>query len=423
MREAAYAGVGKADLAERHAALARWAAPVRRPTHGRQPWAGSPPTTRGTTSWRRTPSGPPGSPTRSSLRPDAPARAVARSAWPRSAGRPAGRSPPASRPWPSSTPSAPPRWPATACRPPTGWCTPARCCSSAGSPTRWPYAEKIAAERRRRPGRPRRRAAAGRAGHRPLGDPARAYRLAGGAAGGHRGPTCPAQRAEAMRRLGMADFLARRLRQASSRFAAAYQVAVGAQRPRGAGVVAAEPGLGDHHPGRLRRRRRGAGPGGPAVRRAEATRSAGPGCAAPPRSPGCWPAGCARRAGWRRSFLPFGERVGEAWAVGTLRAVEAFAAAELGDLAEADREARRAYREFAAGRRRLGPWVRAGRPRRGRARPGRAGSTRRTCSPTPWRTRSAPGTRCCIGMAGTLRGFVASGHGRLERPRPTPARC
>jgi tetratricopeptide (TPR) repeat protein len=48
------------------------------------------------------------------------------------------------------------------------------------------------------------------------------------------------------------------------------------------------------------------------------------------------------------AFLPFGERVGEHWAVGTLRSVEAFAAAELGDLAEADREARRAYRDFAA---------------------------------------------------------------------------
>ena len=46
------------------------------------------------------------------------------------------------------------------------------------------------------------------------------------------------------------------------------------------------------------------------------------------------------------AFLPFGERVGEKWAVGTLRAVAAFAAAELGDLAEADREARRAFHEF-----------------------------------------------------------------------------
>ena len=30
MREAAYAGIGKADLAERHAFLARWAAPGER---------------------------------------------------------------------------------------------------------------------------------------------------------------------------------------------------------------------------------------------------------------------------------------------------------------------------------------------------------------------------------------------------------
>jgi class 3 adenylate cyclase/tetratricopeptide (TPR) repeat protein len=46
------------------------------------------------------------------------------------------------------------------------------------------------------------------------------------------------------------------------------------------------------------------------------------------------------------AFLPFGERVGERWAVATLRAVGAFAAAELGDLAVAERDARRAYREF-----------------------------------------------------------------------------
>ncbi|MEV6494995.1 adenylate/guanylate cyclase domain-containing protein, partial [Actinoplanes sp. NPDC051633] len=49
-----------------------------------------------------------------------------------------------------------------------------------------------------------------------------------------------------------------------------------------------------------------------------------------------------------RIFLPFGERVGEGWAVGTLRAVEAYAASEQGDLNEADQEARQAYKEFAA---------------------------------------------------------------------------
>src|SRR5207244_4070139 len=54
----------------------------------------------------------------------------------------------------------------------------------------------------------------------------------------------------------------------------------------------------------------------------------------------------ARRSA--RAFLPFGERVGEVWAVGTLRSVEAYAAAELGELRAADRAARQAYRDFAA---------------------------------------------------------------------------
>jgi class 3 adenylate cyclase/tetratricopeptide (TPR) repeat protein len=48
------------------------------------------------------------------------------------------------------------------------------------------------------------------------------------------------------------------------------------------------------------------------------------------------------------AFLPFGERVGEPWAVGTLRAVAAFAGAELGDLVEADALARQAFTEFDA---------------------------------------------------------------------------
>jgi len=46
------------------------------------------------------------------------------------------------------------------------------------------------------------------------------------------------------------------------------------------------------------------------------------------------------------AFLPFGERVGEHWAVGTLRAVAAFADAQLGDLAAAEAQARQADEEF-----------------------------------------------------------------------------
>ena len=160
-----------------------------------------------------------------------------------------------------------------------------------------------------------------------------------------------------------------RLAEASSRFAAAYQVDARRRRPARAGLVAAEPGLGDHHPGRLRRRRRGAGPGGPALRRAR--RPGRPGLAA--RHDGVRPAAGrpARRGAAAGPGRSCRSASGSArrWAVGTLRAVEAFAAAELGDLAEADREARRAYRDFAAVVRRLGArasrwssaaWSRAG---------------------------------------------------------------
>ncbi len=52
--------------------------------------------------------------------------------------------------------------------------------------------------------------------------------------------------------------------------------------------------------------------------------------------------------GLARAFLPFGERTGDTWAVGTLRSVAAFASAELGRLTEATRAADRAYRDFEA---------------------------------------------------------------------------
>ncbi|ADD40774.1 adenylate/guanylate cyclase domain-containing protein [Stackebrandtia nassauensis] len=46
------------------------------------------------------------------------------------------------------------------------------------------------------------------------------------------------------------------------------------------------------------------------------------------------------------AFRPFGEKVGDAWAVGLLRGISAYAAADLGELAEADTLARKAFREF-----------------------------------------------------------------------------
>lgn len=153
--------------------------------------------------------------------------------------------------------------------------------------------------------------------------------------------------AEAMRRLGMADFLAGRLAEAGSRLAQAYQVAVGDHDLRSQAwslqnlawvattrgdFAGADATLGraarlfaqQHDPvGRAWLR------GTTAFARMLAGRL-----------------GEARRLA--RVFLPFGERVGDQWAVATLRAVEAYAAAELGELAEADRAARRAYGEFAA---------------------------------------------------------------------------
>ena len=115
-----------------------------------------------------------------------------------------------------------------------------------------------------------------------------------------------------------------------------------------------------------------------------------------------------------RVFLPFGERVGEAWAVGTLRAVEAFAAAELGELAEADREARRAYRDFAAAD---DDWGRGfalvvrGVVARGLGEPAHAADLLTDALACGERT----GHPLLIGMAGTMRGFVSLDARRSDR--------
>ncbi len=109
-------------------------------------------------------------------------------------------------------------------------------------------------------------------------------------------------------------------------------------------------------------------------------------------------------------FLPFGERVGEAWAVGTLRAVEAFAAAELGDLAEADRGARRAYRDFGEV---SDDWGRGfslvvrGVVARGLGEPEHATDLLTDALAYAKRT----GHPLLTGMAGTIRGFVALDRG------------
>ncbi|HEY7174445.1 MAG TPA: adenylate/guanylate cyclase domain-containing protein, partial [Micromonosporaceae bacterium] len=157
----------------------------------------------------------------------------------------------------------------------------------------------------------------------------------------------PNVRAEAMRRLGMADFLGGHLAEAGSWMAQAYRVAlddgdsrsqawslqdlawVATTRGDFAGAdatlaVAARLFAQRHDPvGRAWLRGTTAFARLLAGRLTEARRLA-------------------------QVFLPFGERVGDQWAVATLRAVDAYAAAELGDLANADRSARRAYGDFAA---------------------------------------------------------------------------
>lgn len=186
---------------------------------------------------------------------------------------------------------------------------------------------------------------AGRA-YRAAGDRQRAYTAwqealeaatAAGLAGG---------RAEALRRLGMADYLAGRLEEAGDRLNEAYRTAAadGDRRSQAwslqdlAWVTTTRGDFVAANTALARAARSFAELGDPVGR--------------------AWLRGTtafvrllagrlteARRLA--RVFLPFGERVGEGWAVGTLRAVEAFAAAELGELANADGEARLAYRDFA----------------------------------------------------------------------------
>src|SRR5690606_8706293 len=187
---------------------------------------------------------------------------------------------------------------------------------------------------------------AGRA-QRELGEPRRALSLWREALAVATAAGLTAERAEALCRLGMADYLAGRLALAAERFSEAYDIAVqaGDQRSQAwslhhlAWVTTSRGDFAgaDRALGRAARLF--------AEQRDQFGRAWLRGTTAFTRLLAGRLAEAQRLA---RVFLPFGERVGEAWAVGTLRAVTAFAAAELGDLAEADRVARRAYRDFAA---------------------------------------------------------------------------
>jgi class 3 adenylate cyclase/tetratricopeptide (TPR) repeat protein len=221
------------------------------------------------------------------------------------------------------------------------------------------------------------------------------------------------ERANAMRRLGMADFLAGRLSQASSRFAAAYQVTLAAGDRHGqawalqnlAWVTTTRGDFAGTDAVLGRAARLFAELGDPVGR--------------------SWLRGTtafARLLAGRlqesrrlaRIFLPFGDRVGEGWAVGTLRAVEAYAASELGELGEADGEARRAYRDFNA----VGDdWGRGlalvvrGAIARGLGEFDHAFDLLTDALGYADRT----GHPLLLGMAGTLRGFVAIHRGDLAQ--------
>jgi tetratricopeptide (TPR) repeat protein len=112
------------------------------------------------------------------------------------------------------------------------------------------------------------------------------------------------------------------------------------------------------------------------------------------------------------AFLPFGERVGERWAVGTLRAVAAFAGAELGELTEADELARQAYAAFDAvdddWGRGLALVVR-GVVARGQGRPVPA----RDLLDQACRYAERTGHPLLLGIAHTVRGFAALEAGDL----------
>jgi len=423
LREAAYAGISKADLAERHAFLTQWAVPR---VEGMQPWIAPsgrslPPALVG---W--------GDDKRDEfiaehaeraafladairLRPDAPAREVATlglAALGRAAtrathdGEPLGALELAARARRlASTTSSP--------MPMQLWLVHTRALLQAGRPAEaLADAEKIIANAGE-DGRTRAAALllAGRA-HRELGDPARGSECWHEALTVATAVDAPAERAEAMRRLGMADFLNGRLADAGSRFTAAYQVAVGAGDRRSqawslqnlAWVTTTRGDFAGADAALARSTRLFAELHDPVGR--------------------AWLRGAlafnrllsgrlrdAQRLA--RVFLPFGERVGEVWAVGTLRAVEAYAAAELGELESADRDARRAYRDFATANDLWGrgfALVVRGVIARGLRELGHASDLLSDALDYGERVNHP----LLLGMAGTIRGFVRLEQGEVD---------
>lgn len=239
--------------------------------------------------------------------------------------------------------------------------------------------------------------------HRALGETRQAADAWREALAGASAAELPVAKAEATYRLGMADYLAGRLHEAQSQFEVAYEIAAEAADQRGqawalqhlAWVTATRGDFGaadsalaqaarlfselDDPLGRAWIR------GATAFTRLFSGRF-----------------GEAKRLA--HAFLPFGERVGETWAVNTLRAVAGFAAAELGGLDEADREAGLAYRGFDATSddwgRAIALVVRAV-TARGRGEPRRAVELLRRAD----RHADAAGHAFMAGLVSTVRGY------------------
>ncbi|MGC4876937.1 adenylate/guanylate cyclase domain-containing protein [Micromonospora sp. DT43] len=408
MREAAYAGVSKAELAERHAALARWAAPVDGATAGgvggfteetRDDFVAMHVQRAATLA------------DAVKLRPDAPARAVVPLGI-AALGRAARRSLSAGEPTLAIEYAERASELARDGIPAIDRVVHARALLQIGRVTdALAFAEKIAANTGDDTTRASALLLAGQA-QQTLGDQGRAEAAWQEALQVAKAGGLPTLRASAMRRLGMGDFVAGRLSQASSRLAAAYQVSLAAQDRRGqawslqnlAWVTTTRGDFAgtDAVLGRAARLF------------AELKDPYGRAWLRGTTAFARLLAGRLREAcRMAQVFLPFGERVGEAWAVGTLRAVAAFATAELGELAEADREARRAYREFAAASddwgRGFALVVRAV-VARGLGEPEHAADLLTDALVYAEQT-SHP---LLTGMAGTLRGFVALDMGDHE---------
>ncbi|SCL21127.1 AAA ATPase domain-containing protein [Micromonospora nigra] len=409
MREAAYAGVSKAELAERHAALARWAAPET--AGGAVPPGGfadaarddfvAEHVERATTLADAV-----------KLRPDAPARAVA-SLGVAALGRAARRLLQAGEPTLAVEYAERATELARDGVPPADRVVHARALLQVGRSTdALASAEKIAANSGDQADtRASALLLAGQA-HQALGELPRAVSCWQEALQVATDGGLPTLRASAMRRLGMADFISGRLGQASSRLAAAYQVSRAVQDRRGqawslqnlAWVTTTRGDFAGTDAVLGRAARLFAELKDPYGRAWLRGTTAFARLLAGRLREACRLAGV---------FLPFGERVGEAWAVGTLRAVEAYAAAELGDLVDADREARRAYRDFAAASDDWGQGfalVARGVVARGLGEPEHAADLLTDALTYGDRT-SHP---LLTGMAGTLRGFVALDLGDRE---------